>query len=51
MVLGATVVGAAVWASVAYDALTLWHGAGLWALVVLAFPAFMAFAVKRGWGD
>lgn len=28
----------------------LWHGAGWYALIGLAFPAFIAFAVWRGWG-
>lgn len=51
MVLGAALVGAAVWASVAADAGALWHGAGIWALTVLAFPAFIGFAVWKGWGD
>lgn len=51
MVAGALLVGAVIWASVAADAHALWQGAGLWALVVLAFPAFMGFAVWKGWGD
>lgn len=48
---GALAFAALIWFSVVADAFTLWHGAGLYALVVLAFPAFMGFAVWRGWGD
>lgn len=51
MLAGAVVVGAAVWLSVASDATQLGSDAGWYALVVLAFPAFIAFGVWRGWGD
>lgn len=51
MLLGAVAVAAVVWLSVATDAMSLWHDAGWYALAVLAFPAFMVFAVRRGWGD
>jgi hypothetical protein len=51
MLAGAALFGTVVWFSVVADVLALWHGAGVYALVVLAFPAFMVFAVKRGWGD
>lgn len=50
MLVGSIAIAALVWLSVGVDAVTLWHGAGLYALVVLAFPAFMVFAVRRGWG-
>lgn len=47
----ALVLALVVWLSVAADAAALWRGAGIYALVVLAFPAFIGFAVWRGWGD
>jgi hypothetical protein len=51
MLCGAVVCAALVVGSVAGDGVELWRGAGLYALVVLAFPGFIAFAVSRGWGD
>lgn len=45
MLVGAVLVGAVVWLSVVADLLALWHGAGLYALVALAFPAFIASGV------
>lgn len=48
---GALAVAAVVWMSVARDVAELVQGAGWWAAVVLAWPAFVAFGVHRGWGD
>jgi len=48
---GAVLVAAGVWMSVAGDVLELVDGAGWWSLLALAFPAFITFAVWRGWGD
>lgn len=49
--LGALVLGALMWASVAADYAAGFEAAWWVPLVFLAFPAFMAFAVWRGWGD
>lgn len=51
MLVGALVVGAVVWLSVATDFGGLVGAAGWWSLVGLSWPAFIAFGVWRGWGD
>lgn len=51
MGVGAAFFGSLVLLSVATDLSSVWTDAGYYGLVVLAFPAFMWFAVKRGWGD
>ncbi len=33
------------------NAAGLWHGAGWYALIALAWPALTGVAVWRGWGD
>lgn len=46
----AAVVALLVVGDVVASAMGLWNGAGWYALIALAFPAFMFVAVKRGWG-
>lgn len=46
----AAVIAVLVVGDVVVSAMGLWGGAGWYALIALAFPAFMLIAVKRGWG-
>ena len=46
---GSILVAVGVWEMVVGDLLGLWDVAGWWMLVVVAFPAFIAFAAWRGW--
>lgn len=46
----ALVVAALVIGDLIVSATGLWHGAGWYALIGLAFPAFIGVAARRGWG-